>query len=194
MVCILNTMPQHIIGLVGKQGSGKGAAASVLKEKYGAITFRFSAILGDILDRLSREKTRDNMIAISEALRSTFGEDALSYAISRDVLASTAPIVIVDGIRRIEDIAALEPLPIFHLIEIAVPAEQRYERMKGRGEKVGESSMTWEEFLASEQAPTEASIALVASRAWKTIDNSGTPQELETQLIQILANLEIRPV
>lgn len=187
-------MPQHIIGLVGLQGSGKGAAASMLKEKYGAVTFRFSAVLVDLLDRLSIEKTRDHMIAISEALRNSFGEDALSYAIAKDVLASTAPIVIVDGIRRIEDIAALEPLPIFHLIEIAAPAELRYERMKGRGEKIGESSMTWDEFLVSEKASTEVSIALVASRAWKTIDNSGTPQELESQLVHILSDLDIQPV
>lgn len=187
-------MPQHIIGLVGQQGSGKGAAASILKEKYGAVTFRFSAILGDILNRLSREKTREHLIAISEALRKTFGEDALSYAISRDVLASTSSIVIVDGIRRIEDIAALEPLPIFHLIAITAPDNIRYERMKGRGEKEGESSMTWEQFLADEKASTEVTIPSVVSRAWKTIDNSGTPQDLETQLIQILAQLDIQPV
>ncbi len=186
-------MPQFIIGLVGRQGSGKGTAAQLLKDAYGAEVFRFSAVLGDVLNRLHIDRSRDNLIAISEALRQAFGEDALSYAIEHDALASDKDLVVVDGIRRIEDIAALEPLSNFRLIEIAAPAKVRYERMKGRGEKVGESSMTWDEFIANEQVPTEASIAGVAARAWKAIDNSGTPQDLERHLEEVMAELGLHP-
>jgi dephospho-CoA kinase len=151
-------MSRHIIGLVGRQGSGKGTAAKILAEKYGAQLFRFSAILGDVLDRVAVERTRDNMIKISEALRATFGEDVLAYAIEKDAINSTSDIVVIDGIRRIEDIAALEPLPQFKLVEISAPAKVRYDRMTHRGEKSGENEMTWDEFAEQEQAPTELSI------------------------------------
>lgn len=186
-------MPKFIIGLVGRQGAGKGAAAELLKTAYGAVVFRFSAVLGDVLDRLSIERTRDNLIALSESLRKTFGEDALSYAVERDALASEADIVVLDGIRRIEDIAALEPLPNFRLIEISVPAKVRFERMKGRGEKVGESSMAWEEFIAQENVPTEASIAGVAARAWKAINNSGSQEDLKARMTEAMTEIGLSP-
>lgn len=186
-------MPHVIIGLVGRQGSGKGTAAKILQEKYGAELFRFSAILRDIITRLAVPESRENFIKLSEALRQTFGEDVLAYAIERDAANSTAALVVVDGIRRIQDLAALEPLPHFKLIEIAAPAKTRFERMKNRGEKSGETSMSWEEFSEQEQAPTEITIPSVAARAWKAIENGGTTQELEQQLDQTMIELGIKP-
>lgn len=172
-------MPKILIGLVGRQGSGKGTVAKILQETYGAKLYRFSAILGDILDRLNIERSRDNLIKISEAVRHEFGEDTLAYAIEHEVSASDADVVIIDGIRRPEDIVALEPLPYFKLVNVSVPAEVRFERMKHRGEKAGETHMTREEFLKVEnEAPTEITIPLVEARATDTIDNSGTAEEL----------------
>lgn len=186
-------MPKLIIGLVGRQGSGKGTAAKLLQKTYGADLYRFSAVIGDILNRLAIEKSRDNMIKMSETLRKAFGEDVFAYAVENDVMKSTAGLVVIDGIRRIEDLAALEPLPQFKLIEIAAPAKVRYERMKGRGEKSGESKMSWEEFSSQEQAPTEITIPSVAARAWKAIDNGGTPEELEQRLDAVMAELGRTP-
>lgn len=182
-------MPRIIIGLVGRQGSGKGAAANILQEKYGAKLYRFSAVLGDVLDRIAIDRTRDNLIKLSEALRKTFGEDVLAYAVEREAATSDADIVVVDGIRRIEDIIALEPLPQFKLVEIAAPAKTRFERMKGRGEKEGENRMTLEEFATQEQAPTEATIPLVAARAWKAVDNGDTREDLEHQIDAMMKEL-----
>lgn len=182
-------MSQYIIGLVGRQGSGKGTVAKILAEKYGAELFRFSAILGDVLDRIAIERTRDNMIKISEALRTSFGEDVLAYAIEKDAINSTSDIVVIDGIRRIDDIAALEPLPQFRLIEISASAKVRYDRMTQRGEKSGENEMTWDEFMAQEQAPTELSIPSVVARAWKTIENDGSAEELAIKIDELVKQL-----
>lgn len=186
-------MPQLIIGLVGRQGSGKGTAASLLKEKYGAELFRFSAILNDVLQRLAVPSSRDNLITLSNLLRKGFGEDVLAYAIQRDILASQAKIVVVDGIRRIEDIAALEPLPQFKLIEVSAPAKIRFERMKGRGEKSGESEMDFDQFSAQEQAPTEVTIPSVAAHAWRAMDNGADQAHLETQLDALMQELGENP-
>lgn len=182
-------MPKLIIGLVGRQGSGKGMAAAYLQEKYHAELFRFSAILGAILDRLAVEKTRENLIALSVTLRKQFGEDVLAYAMEKEALNAKSDIVVIDGIRRIEDLAALEPLPQFKLIEISAPAKVRYERMTHRGEKSGETTMTYEEFSAQEQAPTEITIPSVAARAWKAINNGGTAEELKGKIDALMAEL-----
>ncbi len=175
-------MPKLIIGLVGLQGCGKGTAADLLKEEYGAGYFRFSAILSDILRRLGVESSRDHFIALSTALRQAFGEDVLSYAIAQDAVGSTEDIIIIDGIRRPQDIIALEPLPQFQLIAVTADQTLRFERMKGRGEKAGESQMTWEQFLATEQAETERTIPDVMARATITIPNDGTREEFAARV------------
>ena len=182
-------MPKLIIGLVGQQGCGKGTASKILQEKYGAELFRFSAILNDILGRLSLPQDRDHFIKLSESLRGTFGEDVLAYAIERDAVNSKADVIVIDGIRRPEDIVALEPLPQFKLIEIAAKPEVRFERMKERGEKSGESQRTYADFLAEEQRSTEVTIPLVAKRAWKIIDNDGTLADLEERLEAVMDEL-----
>lgn len=184
-------MPALIFGLVGRPGSGKGTVASYLVEHQHAVVFRFSAFLNDVLDLLAIPRSRDNQIKLSTCLRNTFGEDALSYAVVRAATTCKNPIVVVDGIRRIEDIAALESLPNFTLIDVTAPDTIRFERMKARGEKAGENNMTWETFNAQEQAPTEITIPQVAERATVHLDNSGTPEELIAQLKTLLTKLGI---
>ena len=186
-------MSKLIIGLVGEMGCGKGTMADILREQYGAGYYRFSAILSDILTRLSIEKSRENLQKISNLLRDGFGEDVLSNAIEKDAVTTKEDIVIIDGIRRPEDIVLLEPLPIFKLIAIDVPAKLRYERMKGRGEKIGESQMTWEQFQEQEKAPTEVTIPLVMQRAWKMLDNSGGREEFENKVHTVMKELEFEP-
>ncbi len=186
-------MAKLIVGFVGQAGCGKGTAADLLREQYGAGYYRFSAILSDILVRLSIEKTRKNLINISEVLRKAFGEDILSYTISKEALQAKEDIVIIDGIRRVEDIAALEPLPHFHLIAIDVPARIRYERMIKRGEKADEASMTWERFLEEEKAPTEVTIPSAMARAWRTVGNEGGREEFEAKIHAIMKELGFEP-
>jgi len=173
-------MPKLIIGLVGQAGCGKGTAANLLRDKYGAGYVRFSGILGTVLEALGIEKSRENFVKLSNSLRKEYGEDALSYAVEKIALAAPEDIVVIDGIRRPEDIVALEPLPHFKLLSIDAPAELRFERMKKRGEKSTESNMTWEQFQKEENFPTEVTIPAVMERAWKTITNDDTREEFES--------------
>jgi dephospho-CoA kinase len=183
-------MPTHIIGLVGRQGSGKGTVAKILQEKYGAVLFRFSAVLGDILDRVAVERSRENLIKISEALRNSFGEDVLAYAIEKDAASTDADIVVIDGIRRLEDIVALEPLEQFTLVSVHAPAELRFQRVQGRSEKPGESGVSFEDFLKVEEtAPTEVTIPMVEDRAMITINNDGSLEQLQDQISTLMNDL-----
>ena len=183
-------MPKLIIGLVGRQGSGKGTVSKILESNYGAKVFRFSAILGEVLDRVAVERSRANLIKISEVLRSAFGEDVLAYAIERDAATADSDIVVIDGVRRLDDIVALEPMPQFILVEIVAPAETRYGRITKRTEKPGESHITFEEFLNVENtAPTEITIPDVEARAQFKIDNSGTADSLKTNVDEMMAKL-----
>ncbi len=47
------SMTRNILGLVGRQSSGKGTLAAYLKDTYSAATFRFRDPLADVLKRLA---------------------------------------------------------------------------------------------------------------------------------------------
>ena len=181
-------MPTQIIGLVGHIGAGKGMLASILVEKHHAEVIRFSTILRKIIQVLDLPETRDNLINASESLRKTFGEDVLSHAIASAALSSSAPMVVVDGIRRLDDISGLIERPEFKLVHVVADPKIRYDRLIHRGENSEETSMTWEDFLRTEQRSTEVSIDEVANRADETITNNGTREELETYANHLLSN------
>lgn len=182
--------PKLIIGFVGQAGSGKGTAANLLHEKYGAVVFTFSSILTDILNRLYLPSSRDNLVNMSVTLRQGFGQNILAKAMSRQIENSTADVVVVDGIRRLEDIEDLKSNPKFHFIEIVVDPKQRFERLKKRNQKPGEAEMTWEGFLAVGQMETELTIAKVAEQADIKLNNEGDMQALEEQLDELVGKFK----
>lgn len=178
-----------IIGFVGQAGSGKGTAANMLRLKFGASVFTFSDLLHGILDILHLPPSRDNLIKLSTALRQAHGQDVLANAMEKQVDESRAELVVVDGIRRAEDIKDLKKNPSFHLVEIVASPETRFERLKQRSEKPGETNMTWEDFLAMSQRETEVTIAGVAKEAKVTVDNSGNIPDLEKLLERLVNDL-----
>ena len=184
-------MPKLIIGLCGLIGCGKGTAADIFQRDYGAGYFRFSQIIGDLLARVYLPKTRDNFINMSEVIRKTFGDDLFSYTIEKDMLAAPDDVVILDGIRRLGDISALEPLPQFKLVAIDTDAKLRFERIKKRGEKAGERDLTWKEFLEDEARSTETTIPEVMERAWRTVPNNGTYEEFAGYIHEMMRDLQV---
>lgn len=177
-----------IIGFVGQAGAGKGTASEILAQKANVQIFTFSDILADLLKRLYIEKSRDNLIKISTALREAFGQSTLANVMKKQVQQSQADIIIVDGIRRMEDIEDLNKDPKFHLVEIQTLPEIRFERLKNRNEKAGEGNMTWEEFLALGERETEKTITEVAKLAKYRIDNDGNLEELKKKLETLIQN------
>lgn len=186
-------MPKLIIGLTSMPGAGKGTAAKYLETKYGATQFSFGGILADVLNRLALDKSRPNLQRLSTLLRQAFGEDVLAFAIEKDAVTADTDLVVIEGIRRPGDIVALEPLPYFKLIAVDVPPQLRFERMKQRGEKAGESDMTWEKFLVQESGEAELAIPTVMARATETIDNSGTLAEFQAKLDGLMARSGFSP-
>ncbi len=178
-----------IIGFVGQAGAGKGTAAEMLASNMKGQIFTFSDILSDILKRLFKEKSRDNLIKMSTALREAFGQDALANVMEQQVKESPAEIVIVDGIRRMEDIEDLQKEPNFHLVEVSAAPEVRFERLKKRKEKAGEENMTWEDFLAMGKRETEKTIAGVATQADHKIENDSDFEAFKAKLDSLVASL-----
>lgn len=181
---------QIIIGLSGEMGSGKGTVAQYLSHKYGAVSFRFSDVLRDILDRARIEKTRENIAASSRMLRETFGQDILSKIVFQDIERSRHKVVLVDGIRRESDMRYLRGLDNFVLLYIEVNLEKRYERIKRRSENAGDKTKTFEEFKKEQELETESTIAPLRTGADFIINNDGVVEELYIKVDELFAQLQ----
>jgi dephospho-CoA kinase len=175
-----------IFGFTGLMASGKGTAAKYFEEKYSASTYRFSTMLRDVLNRLHLEHTRDNLIKLSEVLRTGFGEDILAKTIAKDAEKDSGAIVIIEGIRRRADILYLEQLPHFVLVEIAADIMVRYNRLTQRRENPDDATKTFEQFSEDHKRSTEITIPEVALLAKEHIDNNGNEEHLHQQLDLLL--------
>lgn len=179
-----------IIGFTGLMASGKDAAKKYLEEKYGAKSFRFSSIMRDVLTRIHVEISRKNIQLVSQCLRETFGEDLFAKVMATDINETHTDVVVADGVRRLADIANLSKLEGFHLVAIETDAKIRYERMIKRGENVGESEKTYEQFLADGQKEAELKIPEVMASADFTINNDGDFANLYQQIDKIMGKIQ----
>jgi len=173
---------KQVFVFVGPMGSGKDTCTGYLASKYGAQIFSFTNMLKDTLDRFHLEFNRENLIKISEALRTTFGEEIMAKTMAKDVEKSTANMIAIGNARRMADIEYLSKMNGFVLIAISAEMPTRYERIKTRGEKSSDATQTYEQFVADHERSTELSIIEVAKHATDHIDNNGTKEELFKKL------------
>jgi len=179
-------MKRVIIGLVGEIASGKGTIVKYLEDKYQASNYRFSTIMRDVLDRLHIEHTRDSLQKTSSMLRETFGENILAKVMADDVKEDKNNIIVIDGVRRVEDIEFLKQDENFKLVFVDVSLEKRYERIIGRSENEDDKNKTFEEFKLDAQREAELTIAGLKEIADTVIDNNGSVEELEKQIEELL--------
>jgi dephospho-CoA kinase len=179
-------MAKLILGVAGEMGSGKEAVSRHLVSNYGADARNFSQILNDILIRLHLDITRENQAPLSLILRKTFGEDILAKAMYHDSVEDAADIVVIQGIRRVEDMTFLKQLPNFKFIYIKADMDVRYERVSKRREKANDGTMTFEQFEASHKYETEQTIPDLKNYADIVIENNGTYPELYAQIDEIV--------
>lgn len=182
-----------IIGLVGQIACGKGTAAEYLKNNYNTNTYRFSTMLRDVLTRLYLEITRSNMQSMSECLRQKFGGDILAKVITEDVKKDPGKLIVVDGVRRLDDIKYLQELPGFNLVKIETDSKTRYNRLIARTENKDDGRKTYEEFLSDEQQEAELEIPKVMAGAKLSLNNDGDFENLYKQMEEILKNLGYEP-
>ncbi|PKM87488.1 hypothetical protein CVU83_02955 [Candidatus Falkowbacteria bacterium HGW-Falkowbacteria-2] len=183
-------MPKLVLGFVGKLASGKAVCQRYITEKYKADNTKFSTSLRDVLNRLYLPVSRENMQNLSLDLRTRFGGDILAKVIAEDVKNSDKDIVVVDGVRRLDDIVCLKDLPGFHLISIDASAETRYERMKLRNENAGDAEKTFEQFIEDSQRESEQQIPETMAAATFHLNNDGTQQDLYDQIDKIIAKIQ----
>jgi len=180
-----------IIGLTGEPGAGKDIVSNYLVAKHGAINYRFSSILKSILDCLYLPQNRPNLSNLAVALRHKFGNAILADVLKRSILNDHPGLVVINGIRYIEEFQAFKNLTTeknesahisFSLWYITTDPEVRYARLKTRGEKDNETNLSWDEFVKENQLETEMWIKTIAKEANFIIRNDFALEAIYAQI------------
>lgn len=175
-----------ILGLVGEIASGKGTMYDYLSQKHDVGYHRFSTILRDILDRLHKDISRENMQKLSTILRENFEQDILAKVIAKDVKNDQHKIIIVDGVRRFADIKYLKEIKGFKLIYVTADVKKRYKRITKRSENFGDETKTFDDFQKENKQESEIEIGEVGKQADIIIDNNSSFDELYKQIENII--------
>jgi dephospho-CoA kinase len=138
-----------ILGLTGKNASGKGETAEYLKSK-GFVYFSLSNELREELKEKGISESRENLIDLGNELRKKFGTKHLASKINNKIsIEKNGNNFAVDSIRNPGEILELKKNKNFILLGIDAPVELRYERAKERG-RVGEAT-TLQHFIKLEE-------------------------------------------
>jgi len=135
-----------ILGLTGRNASGKGEAAEFLKSK-GFFYYSLSDVIREEIKQRGLELTRENLIATGRELRSRFGNGYLAEQILKRIDADKN--YVVDSIRHPDEVTTFRSLPRFYLLAISATPEVRFDRIKQRGRESDPTDL--EEFVRLEQ-------------------------------------------
>ncbi len=174
-----------IIGLVGEIGSGKETFALALQEIASSkkvAHIRYSDILKKTLELWGMPITRETLTIMRQTMNENFGEDSLPKATQESAKNLDADIVVLDGVRWNADVEALKSISDALLVYITAPIEARFNRIKERNEKQGESSISFEEFKEGAKTPNEILIPEIGNNADVRIENAGTLEDLREKV------------
>jgi dCMP deaminase len=135
-----------IIGLTGKNASGKGEALEFLS-KRGFIPFSLSDVIREELKKEGKQITRGNLVEMGNKLRKTGGAGVLSERILKKIDPNRNHVI--DSFRNPVEVEVFCKIKEFSLINIESKPEIRFERIKARGRE--NDPQTYEDFLKFEE-------------------------------------------
>ena len=179
-----------LIGLTGKNGSGKGEVAKFLKES-GYDFYSLSDILRDELLTRDKDVTRENLISIGNELRTNYGAGVLAERVLQKIGPDAH--AVIDSIRNPFEVEALRKRKGFCLLSIEADPKIRFERTRARNRE--NDPKTYEKFLEYEAReaftndPTTQQMNRTEAMADAVVENNGTVDELKEQVRQVIQAL-----
>jgi dCMP deaminase len=181
-----------IIGLTGRNASGKTTAGQVLATR-GFHYLSLSDVIREEANKRGLADVRENLIALGNELRERHGPGALAELTVGRMQSDRN--YAVDSIRHPAEVAVLKRAGSFSLFHIFAPLEARFERALAR-DRDGDAR-TLQDFIRQEEREFASSNAaaqqlLETERlANRVIENSGTLEAFSTQLAAALRELEV---
>ncbi len=182
-----------IIGLTGKNGSGKTAVAEYLKSR----SFEYYSLSDEIREEVRRrglEITREILINVGNELREKHGPGVLAERILKYL--GTDRNYVVDSIRNPQEVDVLRRRNDFTLLAVEADQKTRFERSRARGRE--DAAQTFQRFVEEEAReldssnPANQQLHATRLKADVVVNNDGTLDELHRSLDQLLPPLMSR--
>ncbi len=179
-----------LIGLTGKNGSGKGEVAKFLMES-GYQFFSLSDVVRDEIKAKGLAVTREHLIVTANEMRQQLGAGILADRVLEKI--SPDAHAVIDSIRNPFEVEALRRRKGFYLISVEADPKVRFERTKARNRE--NDPKTYEEFLELEAReahtndPTTQQLNRTAAMADAIVENEATVEELQDQVRQVIKAL-----
>jgi dCMP deaminase len=182
-----------IIGLTGKNGSGKTAVSEYLKSR-GFEYFSLSDAIRDEIHKRGLRITRDILIDVGNELREKYGPGILAERILAGLFHDKN--YVVDSIRNPCEVDVLRRRSDFTLLAIEADQQIRFERSRQRGRE--SAAQTLKQFVEEEAReldsnnPANQQLHATRLKADFAVNNDGTLEELHRQLDDLLPPLMSR--
>ena len=182
-----------IIGLSGKNGSGKTAVCDYLQSR-GFVCYSLSDEIRREIRRTGREITREILIEVGNELRQKLGPGVLAERILSNLESDRN--YVIDSIRNPHEVEVLRNRPDFTLLALEADEALRFERSRSRGREG--AAQTLAQFVEEEARELDsgnpANQQLLSTRrlADLVVTNNGTLEELHRQLDELLPPLMSR--
>ena len=185
-----------IIGLTGKNASGKGEVANYLKTK-GFIYYSLSDVLREEATGRNLEHSRDNLINFGNELRKKFGANYLAKKINQKIeqqlKQNKNQNFVIDSIRSPFEAKEFMTNIQFVLIGIDAPIELRFKRLLERN-RLGDAK-TLKKFKEQEEkenlkSNTNQQLDETFKLAKKVIVNDGSLEELYKKINKLLVEIK----
>ncbi|HTY63680.1 MAG TPA: deaminase [Acidobacteriota bacterium] len=182
-----------IIGITGKNGSGKTAVSEYLKSRG----FEYHSLSDAIREEIRKRElqiTREVLIEVGNELREKFGPGVLAErllpCLERDQN------YVIDSIRNPQEVDALKKRSDFTLLALEAEQATRFERSRIRGRE--NAAQTLKQFAEEEAReldsnnPASQQLNATRQKADLVITNDGTLEELHRRLDAVLPPLMSR--
>lgn len=179
-----------IIGLTGKNGSGKGEVAKFLQDR-GFAYYSLSDMLREEAAKEKIDVTRDNLIKLGNKLRGDHGPGVLAEMVFKRL--DPEKNYVIDSVRHPSEIKVLKRRNDFYLACIQAPVEVRFERLKER--KRENDPQTLEAFRELENKEAQSKTASdqqldqAISMADVILENNRALEELHAKVKEVLRDL-----
>lgn len=187
-----------IIATVAEKGAGKGLFIQIVQKLLPdkkVVSVRFSDVWREILHILNKEESRENISRLATAIRELFHDDGvLVGAMTRRLENIDADIVILDGLRKEEEVGPLVRERRGILVYIAASAEVRFARRREHAETTDERGMSWDQFIHQEGLAPEVTIRRIGETlADAAIENNATREDFEEKVTAFLRQHHLLP-
>ena len=179
-----------VIGVIGKNGSGKDEVLRCFRDKYGVPFLSTGDIVREIAAAEGLKPTRENLQAISERYFKERGKGCFVRMVIDKIRENDWKIAGISGVRSPQDVDILrkELGNRFVLIYVYVTDPHvRFKRMLKRGE--GRDAKAYDQFLQQDKAEEKFfNIEKAAAKADYSLSNDGSLGDLRNAIDNLVSD------